>query len=329
MIRKMNPLELKPHPLNRRIYGHDKPDPDLVRSIQEHGVLEQLVILRDGTIISGHRRWKAALACEPVPKIPCQIVGYASKLDEQEALIEYNRQRRKTFSQLMNEAQELERIYKAQSKTNSLNNLKQYKEEVKAEFGEFGRISKDESKPVSDTVVSKEKEKKETHVKELPKPAAKSKQLPKGKRVRDVVAKKVGMSGRTYANARKVLDAEDSEDPEVQKVALEEVEKLNNDETKVNTAYKHVQAAKKGGRPEGSRVEGLAQGSVKRLVQTKLEFFETNVKQVNDTAANLLKEYLEGETTRVTIKAYKTAEREGRKTIQESDMRNALDWPLM
>lgn len=68
---------------------------------------------------------------------------------------------------------------------------------------------------------------------------------------------------------------------------------------------------------------------MKRLVQTKLEFFETNVKQVNDTAANLLKEYLEGETTRLTIKAYKTAEREGRKTIQESDMRNALNWPLM
>lgn len=63
------------------------------------------------------------------------------------------------------------------------------------------------------------------------------------------------MSGRTYANARKVLDAKDSEDPEVQKVALEEVKKLNNDETKVNTAYKHVQAAKKGGRPEGSKVE--------------------------------------------------------------------------
>lgn len=142
MIRKMNPLELKPHPLNTRLYGSERPDPDLVRSIQEHGVLEQLVILRDGTIISGHRRWKAALACEPVPKVPCQIVGYASKLDEQEALIEYNRQRIKTFEQLINEARELERIYKAQAKENQLEGLKQYKKRLRRNLKILARFLK-------------------------------------------------------------------------------------------------------------------------------------------------------------------------------------------
>ncbi|MCE7700271.1 MAG: ParB N-terminal domain-containing protein, partial [Methanobacterium paludis] len=140
-MRKMNPLELKAHALNYRLYGKEKPDPELVQSISKHGVLEPLTILKNGTIISGHRRWRAAMACQPMPKnIPCKIVGYPDDLAEQEAVIEYNRQRRKTFEQLMNECTQLEKIYKTQAKENQLAGLKQYREKVKSEFEKQERI---------------------------------------------------------------------------------------------------------------------------------------------------------------------------------------------
>jgi len=68
-----------------------------------------LAIKEDGTIISGHRRWQAALALG-METVPVQIVGYADDLDEREAIIEFNRQREKTFSQKMAEAEELEAV---------------------------------------------------------------------------------------------------------------------------------------------------------------------------------------------------------------------------
>ncbi len=322
----MNPLELKAHALNYRLYGKEKPDPELVESIQKHGVLEYLTILKDGTIISGHRRWRAALACEPMPKnIPCKVVGYANDLEEQEAVIEYNRQRRKTFEQLMNECTQLERIYKAQAKENSLKNLKQYKDKVKSEFEKQERIFPEEKvqvEPVKDGLEVLDKIKNAA-----PAVDTNSKTIPK-KRVAEVAAEHANMSRKTYERGKKVMVAKTSDDPIVKKVAVEEVEKLNNNETSINAAHKRVQSAKGSkGRPTGSKAEGLPEGTVKRMVQTNLDFFETKVSQVSDKAAKILREHLEGETKRVTIKAFKTAEREGRKTIKESDVRKALDLP--
>ena len=309
----MNPLELKTHPLNMRIYGHEKPDPDLVKSITEKGILEPLRILKDGTIISGHRRYRAALVCDPVPKVPCVVVSFKDKLEEQEALIEFNRQRVKTFTQLMREADELERIYKAQAKTNSLNNLKQYKTTLKEEFQE-------------------DVEEKPDPVKKNPTTAETPKSrniLPKGKKVRDVVGEHIGMSGGTYQRAKKVVAAKKSPDPIVSKVAAEEVEKLDNDKTSISAAHKRVKSVeKKGGRPKGSKVEGLPNGTVRKFVQTRLDTFETPVNQVSERAAQMVREHLESEAMGITLKAAKAAARENRKTIIESDVRRALNEPL-
>ena len=46
--------------------------------------------------------------------------------------------------------------------------------------------------------------------------------------------------------AKKVMAAKTSDDPIVKKVAVEEVEKLNNNETSINAAHKRVQNAKNG-----------------------------------------------------------------------------------
>lgn len=101
-----SPKDLKPHPLNKEIYGEEIADPDLVESIKNKGILETLVIRDDNVILSGHRRWLAAKALN-LEKAPCRVLSFSDPLDEEETLIEFNRQREKTFSQRMKESDHL------------------------------------------------------------------------------------------------------------------------------------------------------------------------------------------------------------------------------
>src|SRR5690242_6883206 len=73
--------DLRPHPENVHIYG-DAPDPDLVKSIRELGVLEPLVVTEDGVVLSGCRRLAAAGEAG-LGEVP--VVLFAPK-DELEAL---------------------------------------------------------------------------------------------------------------------------------------------------------------------------------------------------------------------------------------------------
>lgn len=107
---KINKNKLKPNPLNEVIYGKTEQDNQLIESIRKHGIIEPLVIKQDGTIISGHRRWQTAMNLEEITEIPYRIESFKNELDEQEALIEYNRYRVKVYSQIMNEAEKLVEI---------------------------------------------------------------------------------------------------------------------------------------------------------------------------------------------------------------------------
>lgn len=110
-----NPSDLKPHKVNTDIYGAEIVDADLVESIKQKGILEPLVILEDNTILSGHRRWLAAKELK-LERIPCRSMSFSDELDEKEALIEFNRQRKKNYSQLMNEADMIESIESERNK---------------------------------------------------------------------------------------------------------------------------------------------------------------------------------------------------------------------
>ena len=110
-----HPRELKPHPLNIEIYGEENVDADLVKSIKLKGILEPLVIKEDNTILSGHRRWKAAKSLK-LDKLPCRIITFSDPLEEMEALIEFNRQRKKTVSQMMREGDKIAWIEKVLAK---------------------------------------------------------------------------------------------------------------------------------------------------------------------------------------------------------------------
>ncbi len=101
---------------------------DLVSSIREHGLLEPLVVapgLGRGRweVVSGHRRLAAAIEIG-LDRVPCVVREFASEDDRRRAVLESNRQRRKTFSQTMREADALEGLLSAEAKARSRANLR-------------------------------------------------------------------------------------------------------------------------------------------------------------------------------------------------------------
>ena len=91
---------LKPHPLNSSIYD-DRPVDDLAASIAEHGLLEPLVVTPERVILSGHRRVQA-LRSLGIKTAPARVQRFE---DDAVALVEFNRSRRRRWSELYRELQ--------------------------------------------------------------------------------------------------------------------------------------------------------------------------------------------------------------------------------
>lgn len=126
MITEKSIQTLKPHPFNAAVYGQEAVDEELLKSIVENGVLVPLTIKKDGTIVSGHRRFMAAKDAG-LKRLPVVVATYRDEIEEKLAVIEHNRQRQKTLTQLMREAEELELIERARAKERQgkRNDLKQ------------------------------------------------------------------------------------------------------------------------------------------------------------------------------------------------------------
>lgn len=107
--------ELERHPKNDDLYGDEDLPADFVDSIREHGIREPLVVTPHGTIISGHRR---AAAAEQVglEEVPVRVEIFADRLSEWEAIVDYNRQRKKSPAQIVNEADLLMEIERTRAK---------------------------------------------------------------------------------------------------------------------------------------------------------------------------------------------------------------------
>jgi len=138
--------ELIPHPVSVLLYGENQLD-DILGSIREFGILTPLTITAENKIISGHRRWRSALHLE-LETIPVEIKQYANELEEKRAILEFNRQRKKTFSQEMNEATLLEEIIA------ELNRQAQEKHKPLVQLN--GQAIKDPHKRKTDEVVGRE-----------------------------------------------------------------------------------------------------------------------------------------------------------------------------
>uniref|UniRef100_A0A6M3IE50 Putative methyltransferase n=1 Tax=viral metagenome TaxID=1070528 RepID=A0A6M3IE50_9ZZZZ len=115
----LNPKNLKPNPISISIYGEEEMDETFILSIKEKGVLVPVYIKKDNTIISGHRRVKAAVKCE-LETIPIIVLEFPDEIAERSAIIEYNKQRKKTLTQIMREAEEIEFIESENSKKRML-----------------------------------------------------------------------------------------------------------------------------------------------------------------------------------------------------------------
>jgi ParB family transcriptional regulator, chromosome partitioning protein len=125
----LNPTRLKPSGFSQTIYGDPAAETDgLLESIRDHGILVPLVVAREPDaktweVVSGHRRLACALALD-LPRVPCEVRTFPSGTSCRLAVLEYNRQRQKNFSQMMREADALEELWKSQAKSRRLANLR-------------------------------------------------------------------------------------------------------------------------------------------------------------------------------------------------------------
>jgi ParB-like chromosome segregation protein Spo0J len=126
----IGPERLSPNPFSFSLYGDPSAEiDDLMPSIREHGILVPLVVAAPGPqpgtweIVSGHRRLACARALG-LDEVPCQVRRLPNGPARQTAILEYNRQRRKTFSQLMREADALEELWGSKASARRLANLR-------------------------------------------------------------------------------------------------------------------------------------------------------------------------------------------------------------
>ncbi len=124
--------DLKANSFSISIYGDpDLEVDDLVESVREHGVLVPLVVVstKGGwEVLSGHRRLASARALG-LTEVPCEIKALRSAAERQRVVLEYNRQRTKTFSQLMREADAMEEWEVAAARGRRLANLRQFQDD--------------------------------------------------------------------------------------------------------------------------------------------------------------------------------------------------------
>ena len=120
---RLDPRSLKPHPRNITIYGEETLD-DLIEQIQTSGWIKPIVVTRKHHIISGHRRWKAALALN-FPTVPIEYRDFPDETAELEALLLENATRSKTIEQKVREAEVWKEIEQAKARTRQTAFLKQ------------------------------------------------------------------------------------------------------------------------------------------------------------------------------------------------------------
>lgn len=120
-FKKIDISLLNPHDKNKEIYG-DEDIKDLAEKIKQSEWIKPIIINKDNTIISGHRRYLACLSIG-IQYIPFYRELFKNSNDELERLLLENHSREKTVYQKMKEAQVWEGIEKIKAKERQLSNL--------------------------------------------------------------------------------------------------------------------------------------------------------------------------------------------------------------
>jgi hypothetical protein len=107
-IIRMDIEKINPNPLNKEIYGYNKKEhEELKKSIEICGLLDPLTITRDNLLLSGHRRLEAVKEIGWTD-VDCRLTDVDNIVI---SLVEMNRHRVKTTSELLNEAEVLKEEY--------------------------------------------------------------------------------------------------------------------------------------------------------------------------------------------------------------------------
>ena len=115
--------KLKPHPINSTIYDFNQDQHnDLKKSIELNGLLEPLTINNQNLVIGGHRRLQVIKDLGWVD-VDCRLTNFQNPII---SIIELNRYRKKSASELLRESEILKKEYKkfnGQGKRNDLNGI--------------------------------------------------------------------------------------------------------------------------------------------------------------------------------------------------------------
>ena len=120
---------IRPNPFNTAIYGDTNQEiADLIDGVRDQGILVPLVVHQAPTgtgweLLSGHRRLLCAYRLA-IPTVPCIVRTILDEADRHRAILEYNRQRSKNFSQMMREADALVTLMTDQARDRRLANLR-------------------------------------------------------------------------------------------------------------------------------------------------------------------------------------------------------------
>ena len=150
------PSRLKSNHFSLSIYGDPTTEiDDLLPSIRDHGILVPLVVApgpERGTweVISGHRRLACAQALDLI-EVPCDVRHLPEGPERRRSILEYNRQRRKTFSQLMREADAIEKLWKAEASLRRLGNLQRGRISSRTSLNDSDRRNSDNRGPFQDS----------------------------------------------------------------------------------------------------------------------------------------------------------------------------------
>lgn len=110
-----NVNDLEPHSFNTRIYNVETDE--LEEKIEQHGFepIGRLQIKPDGTILSGHRRWKAAKEVG-LDEVPVEVVEPENDTEEKRLILLANEYRDKTPAEKIREGEAWEEIEKEKAK---------------------------------------------------------------------------------------------------------------------------------------------------------------------------------------------------------------------
>lgn len=195
----IHPSALKPHPLNKKIYGAFNGSVstfnDLRDSIKEKGILVPILITKAGVVISGHSRLSIANLLQ-LKEVPVSVFASDDELDIAAALIHANRGREKTAEQKAREFKELRKIEAEKAK----------KRQATSTGGKEPQLK--ENLPEAET----------------------------DGQSRDIAAAQVGWSGKTAERAAAVVDRIDALDKEGESEKANELRATLN--KSVNAAHK-------------------------------------------------------------------------------------------